>query len=240
MFNRFVLILLVSGIGVFGLTIFNPATVAAQANGSGDVVTQTVPDETVADKLVNRAKASWPWYVTRASGMVAAVTLVILLLSGIGQVTGYTFKLLDPLTAWASHRAIAIACGISIFIHIFSLLFDKFVGFNIFHLFVPWLSNYKPAVVFGLHLGSFWVAMGVIAFYLVWLVIVTSLLWVEKKPHIWKLIHLISYLIIAMVFVHALYLGTDLSHGIWRIFWYACGIAIALASIHRLWRAKTV
>lgn len=214
--------------------------ISAASNGSGDVVTQTVPGQTVAEKLTQRAKTSWPWYLTRASGLVAAITLIILILSGIGQVTGYTFKLLDPLTAWASHRAIGIACGISIFIHIFSLLFDKFVGFNLIQLFIPWVSNYKPAVIFGIHAGSLWVALGVLAFYLTWIVIITSLIWVEKKPHTWKLIHFLSYLVIAMVFVHALYLGTDLSHGIWRLVWWLIGIAIIVASIHRLWRAKTV
>lgn len=238
MFSKLILLMAVSGLSAFNMTLLAAPAYAA-TNGSGDVVTQTVPGQTVAEKYTQRAKLSWPWYISRASGIVAAVTLIILILSGIGQVTGYTFRLLDPLTAWASHRALGIACGVATIIHIISLLFDKFIGFNLLTLFVPWLSNYKPITLFGLHLGSFWVATGIIAFYLIWAVIITSLIWVEKKPYTWKIIHLISYFIMLLVFVHALYLGTDFSHGIWRVLWYALGVAIIIASVHRLWRAKT-
>lgn len=171
--------------------------------------------------------------------MVAAVLLVILMMSGIGQVTGYTFRFLDPLTAWASHRALGIAFGVSVLTHIFSLLFDNFVHFSFWQLLIPWHSNYKPVTLFGFHLGSLYVALGVLAFYGAALVVISSLLWVEKKPYLWKLIHLLNYLVILFVFIHALYLGTDLMHGILRWLWIVLGITIVFAVIHRLWRAKT-
>lgn len=213
---------------------------AAAAGGAGDVVVQTVPGQTVAQKLGTRAEASWPWYLTRASGLVAAAALVILMLSGIGQITGHSFKFLDPLTAWASHRALGITFGVSVLVHIFSLLFDKFVSFNIFQLLVPWLSNYSQAKVFGLHLGSLWVALGIFAFYLSAVVVITSLVWVEKKPHLWRLLHFLSYLIILLVFIHALYLGTDLTHGLLRALWWLAGLTIAAGVLVRLWRARTI
>lgn len=222
------------------LSLFNLRPVHAASSESGNIVVETIPGPTVAQKLGDRAKSSWSWYLTRGSGLVAAIALVILMLSGIGQVTGYTFRFLEPLTAWASHRALGITFGIAVFLHIFSLLFDKFVPFTILELLVPWLSDYKPVTLLGFHLGSLYVALGVLAFYLVALVIITSLVWVDKKPYIWKLIHLISYLVIVFVFVHALYLGSDLAHGVIRLLWVLSGFAIALAVLHRLWRAKTI
>lgn len=238
---RRLILLLVAIITILtaSLFAFSPQPALAVTKDSGDAVLQTVPDQTVADKISSRTRSSWPWYVTRASGMVAAFTLTILMLSGIGQVTGHTFKFLDPLTAWASHRALGITFGISVLIHMFSLLFDKFIPFTILQIFIPWLSDYRPAVIFGVHVGTLWVALGVLAFYLSALVVITSLVWVEKKPYIWKLIHLISYLIILFVFVHALYIGTDVSHGFFRLLWWGIGIAIVIASLVRLWRAKT-
>lgn len=213
---------------------------AQPTESSSDVIVQTIPGETVAEKITKRTKSSWSWYLTRASGLVAAVSLVILMLSGIGQVTGVTFKFLEPLTAWATHRALGIAFCVSIFLHIFTLLFDHFIHFNIFHLFIPWLSDYKPVTIFGLKLGSLYIALGVLALYGSVIVVISSLLWVDKKPYIWKIIHLLSYAVMLMVFVHALYLGTDLMHGWLRWLWIGVGIGVVIAIIHRLKRAKTL
>lgn len=222
-----------------GVLLGRPAIVRAETT-SGDIVVQTIPGPTVAQKLTARTKTSWSWYISRGSGLVAAVALVVLMLSGIGLVTGYTFRFLEPLTAWASHRALGLVFGVSVLVHILSLLFDHFVPFNLLQLLVPWLSSYKPVTIIGLHLGSLWVALGVLAFYGAFAVVITSLLWVEKKPYIWKLIHLLSYMIILFVFIHALYLGTDLMHGVLRWLWIMSGVGIGVAVLHRLWRAKTI
>jgi len=216
------------------------SAVLAQTPQFADVVVQDVPGPTVAQKFTARAKTSWPWFVARGSGMVAAVALVLLMLSGIGQITGDTFRFLEPLTAWASHRALGITFGVSVLVHMVTLLFDTFVPFNILQLLVPWLSSYRPVTLFGAHLGSLYVALGVLSFYGVAIVVITSLLWVEKKPYLWKWIHLTSYLLMVFVFVHALYLGTDLAHGILRLLWIALACAIGLAALYRLWRAKTI
>ena len=223
---------------VVSLASLMPRQVLAASDTN--ITVQTVPGQTVGQKLGARAKASWPWYVTRASGLVAATALTIMILSGIGQVTGYTFKFLDPLTAWASHRALGIAFGVAVLIHVLSLLFDHFVTFNLLDILVPWLSHYRPVTLWGVHLGSLYVAFGVLAFYLLAIVIITSLLWVEKKPYIWKWIHLLSYIIVLLVFVHALYIGTDMAHGLIRWLWIGLGVCIVLATVHRVWRLRNV
>lgn len=221
-------------------TIAGVSTASAESNSSSAATAQPLAGTSVAQRLTERAKTSWPWYVTRGSGLVAAAALVMLLLSGIGQVTGYSFTFLDPITAWATHRALGIAFGLAVIAHLLSLLFDHFVPFTIWQLLVPWLSPYKPLTVGNVHLGSFYVALGVLAFYLVAIVIITSLLWVEKKPYLWKLIHLLSYIIMLLVFVHALYLGSDLAHGIFRLLWVLLVVGIAGAGVYRLWRVKTI
>jgi methionine sulfoxide reductase heme-binding subunit len=215
------------------------ARVAAQSKNFADVVVQDIPGPSVAQKFTTRAKTSWPWFLVRGSGIIAAVTLLLLMLSGIGQITGDTFRFLEPLTAWASHRALGLTFGVAVLVHMFGLLFDTFVPFTILQILVPWLSHYKPVTIFGMHLGSLYVALGVLTFYGTVLVIVSSLLWVEKKPTLWKWIHISSYMLMAFTFVHALYLGTDLSHGFFRLLWVLLAAVIAAASIIRLLRAKT-
>ncbi len=226
-------------VSVSTLFVANP-TYAETQNSSGNIVVQTIPGPTVVEKVSARAETSWPWYVTRASGIVAAAALFMLILSGIGLVSGGAFRFLEPLTAWASHRALGITFGVSVLIHMFALPFDHFVTFSILDLFVPWLSNYKPLDIAGFHLGSVFVALGVLAFYGVALIIITSLVWIDKKPRTWKILHLMSYIVLLFVFIHALYLGTDLAGGVLRLVWLVIGLVVALAILYRLWRAKTI
>ena len=208
--------------------------------GTGNITVQTIPGPTVAQQLAHRTSSSWSWYLTRASGLIAAIALVILMLSGIGQLTGYSFRFLEPLTAWASHRALGITFGVAVLIHMFTLLFDHFVPFTLLTIFIPWLSTYKPLTIAGIQFGSLYVALGVLAFYATIMVILTSLFWIDKKPYIWKITHLTSYFIIAAVFVHALYIGTDLASGWLRWLWIGLALLITGAIIHRLRRVKTI
>ncbi len=238
---RRLLVLCVTLLAVLATSSLGNSTVFAQSSdGSGTIVVQTIPGQSVAQKVSSRATASWPWYVTRAAGIVAAIALFVLILSGIGLVSGGMFRFLEPLTAWASHRALGITFAVATIIHMSSLLFDHFVSFSVADLFIPWLSTYKPVTIAGLQLGSLFVALGVLAFYGAALIMITSFTWIDKKPRFWKITHFMSYFILVLVFVHALYLGTDFAEGGMRLLLVAIGLLIGLALLYRLWRAKTI
>lgn len=208
-----------------------------QSNGP-DVLINPVNGPSVTHQLINRTKSAWPWYITRAAGLMAAFLLVSLILSGVGLITGYTFKFLEPLTAWATHRAIGLAFMVSVIIHGFALLFDQYVPFNISQALIPFISNYRQASIDGYHLGSIYVALGIIAFYIILAIILTSLFWIDKKPYKWKTVHFLSYLVMIFVFFHALYLGTDLMHGTFRYLWIIAGILVTITIIYRLQRSR--
>jgi len=224
---------------LLGVGLLFPSPKVA-AVSSGEVTVAAAPNGKVGNRIHERFESSWPWYVSRASGLVAALALIVLMLSGIGQITGRTFRYLDPLTAWASHRALGITFTVAVLVHVVLLLFDHFISFNILDILIPWLSDYKPLTLFGVKLGSLYVALGVLAMYLVLIVTITSLLWVEKKPHTWKWLHLLSYIAVAFVFVHALFIGTDLASGPLRWLWLALNGAVLAAVVARLWRAWTI
>ena len=209
-------------------------------NSSPDILVNPVQGPTAAQRLSARAKASWPWYITRAAGLIAAIALVALMLSGVGLITGYTFKLIEPLTAWATHRALGILFAVSVIIHVVALLFDRYVPFTIAQAMVPFISNYRSVTIGGYHLGSLYIALGIFAGYGILAIIISSLLWIDKKPHTWKFIHFLAYLIMIFVFFHALYLGTDLAHGIFRILWIGFGLIVGIAIIYRLRRAHSI
>ena len=125
-------------------------------------------------------------------------------------------------------------------VHIIALLFDKFVPFTIIQVLVPFASSYKPVVLLGMHVGTLWVALGVIAFYAVAIVVITSLVWIEKKPYTWKLLHLLAYLIAVFVFFHSLFIGTDLAGGLLRLLWIVSGIGLLAVTFIRIRRAGTL
>lgn len=223
-------------VGVFALS---PATTHATNVDNGTTSVKTIQGESLSNLVTTRAKNSWPWYIVRASGLVAGVTLIILILSGIGSVTGHTFRFLEPLTAWATHRALGIVFVVTTIIHMVGLLFDHFVSFDLLSILVPWVSDYKPVTLFGLQLGSLYVAFGVLAFYGALAILLTSLFWVDKKPKVWKALHISSYVVIAFVFLHGLFLGTDTATGIIRLLWVLGGILVVLAALARLRRVGT-
>ncbi len=223
---------------VVSISLITQPAFAAESTGTSATV-DSIKQDSFDKQLVAKAQHSWPWYLTRAAGLVAAVSLVVLMLSGVGQITGHTFRFLEPLTAWASHRALGIAFGVSVLIHMGALLFDSFVSFGLLDILVPWLSDYRPVSIGGVSFGSLYVALGVLAFYVVMLIIISSLAWVDKKPATWKFIHLLSYLAILLVFVHSLYIGTDLAGGALRSLWFAGHFFVLFAVVLRLWRART-
>lgn len=76
--------------------------------------------------------------------------------------------------------------------------------------------------------------------YIAGIIIVSSLLWVEKKPVLWRFLHYGGYLLVLLVFLHALYLGTDLKQGVLRIIWFLIGGAIFIGVVSRMYRAGTI
>lgn len=194
--------------------------------------------QTVGQKATQRAKDLGAWYIVRASGLVGAALLVLLMLSGMGLVTGFTYRFLEPLTAWAVHRAMGIALLWSIAVHMGVLLIDKIHQFRVVDLFVPFMTNGKPypdTSNWGLGMG-----LGVMATYAAMAVVATSILWINTRVRRWRLIHFISYGLAVAVFIHGLFVGTDLSKGYARILWVAFGVVIVVGIVARLFRAGTI
>jgi hypothetical protein len=223
-------------------TVFLPSSAYALPVGVGySTPTMVVADGTsVAQQVIVKAKTSWSWYATRASGLVAALLLILLILSGIGQVTGMTYRIVEPLAAWGLHRALGIAFGVSVVVHVVVLLFDKFAPFTLLQVLIPFKSNYMPVTIAGHYFGSLYVACGVFALYAAAIVILTSLFWIDKKPVLWRLAHYLSYLLVILIFFHGLFTGTDTRHGFVRVIWWFFGALLVMGITSRLRRAWTI
>lgn len=185
--------------------------------------------------------ASWPWYLVRGSGFTAAALLILLMISGIGQVTGLTYKVLEPVKAWAVHKAMALAlCGV-IVVHVIGILIDKFVSFSLLQVLVPFQTSYtNGSRILGVSFGPWAVSLGILAMYGVVIIVATSLGWIDTHKRTWRWLHYLGYFVMLAAFLHGLSVGTDLRYGTFRAVWIGALLVVLLAVISRLARAGTL
>ncbi len=196
---------------------------------------------TAAQLAQTRVVDSWAWYIIRAAGFTAAGLIVLLVLSGIGQVTGLTYKYIEPLKAWAIHKALALALCAAVVIHVLFLLVDHYVKFSVPQILIPFVSKYSNNTSFlGIALGWAAIAMGILAAYGIIILVASSLGWIETKKKTWRKLHYISYAVAVLVFLHALYSGSDLKYGLFRKVWILIGIVVVIGIVMRITRSKTI
>jgi hypothetical protein len=112
----------------------------------------------------------------------AAGLLFLLMISGIGQVTGLTYRFIEPVKVWVVHKALAIALCAAIAIHGGFLLIDQYVHFSFGQLLIPFVATYSNSTtLLGINLDRFAVTTGIFAMYGVAITVITSLLWIDKK-----------------------------------------------------------
>lgn len=171
----------------------------------------------------------WPWYFSRAAGIVAYLFLFLVMLSGIMIRTKTIYDFMSPSSAWAIHQYIGITLMIAIFAHIFSLLFDSFLGFSIKELLIPFGSEFDPIPV----------GLGVIALYIFAIVIMSSLFYKIKAPKLWRLLHYLAYPIFILAFIHGVSIGSDTSTPWMQIIYWSTASVMVVATGYRMfynWR----
>lgn len=166
----------------------------------------------------------WPWYISRASGIVAYVFLFLIMSSGILIKTKSIYDFMSPSTAWTVHQYFGITLIIAILTHIFSLLFDGFLNISIKELFIPFISNFEPVFV----------GFGVIALYLFAIVIISSLFYKLKTPKLWRALHYLSYPVFVLVFAHGVAIGSDSKMPWMQIVYWSTASMMAVLTIYRI------
>jgi methionine sulfoxide reductase heme-binding subunit len=146
--------------------------------------------------------AQLPWYVARASGIVAWVLLSGSVLWGLSMTTR-TFRrrvrrpwLLDL------HRFLGGLAVIFTGIHVAAILADTYVHFGLAEVLVPLASKWRPIPV----------AFGIVGLYLLAAVEVTSLVRDRIPNQLWRRVHFLSFPLYVVTTVHMLTAGTDRRH----------------------------
>lgn len=155
------------------------------------------------------------WYFSRSSGMVAGILLVLSLVWGAFMATRALRPLDRPAWMLAMHRWFSGLAVVGVVVHLVALVADNYVHFGVKELLVPMASSWKPGAV----------AIGVVATYLFVLVQATSLAMKRLPKRLWRSIHITSYVMTWMVFMHAGLAGTDVSNRVYQV------VALLLAII---------
>ena len=140
-----------------------------------------------------------PWYVARASGLVAWALLAgsvvwgLLMTSKVVRRRVKNAWLLD-LHRWLGGLALTFTA-----IHILAIMSDTYVHFGLASVLVPFASHWHPAAV----------AWGVASLYLLAAVELTSLVRRHLNYRLWRRIHFLSFPLFVMSTLHGLTAGTD-------------------------------
>ena len=164
------------------------------------------------------------WYFARSSGMVAAIMLVLSLVWGAFMATRALRPLDRPAWMLAMHRWFSGLAVVGVIIHLAALVADSYVQFGVKELLVPMASSWKPGAV----------AIGVVATYLFVLVQVTSLVMKRLPKRLWRGIHLTSYVMTWMVFMHAGLAGTDVPNRVYEVVALLLAIVAVTATMLRV------
>jgi DMSO/TMAO reductase YedYZ heme-binding membrane subunit len=137
---------------------------------------------------------------------------------------------MSPSAAWSLHRAIGSTLLVSVAAHLGGLLLDSFIKLRFADVLIPFVSSYETTLI----------SLGIIGFYLLLIVLGTSLYTMSGHPRLWRALHILGFPMFVLIMLHGLLLGTD-RHQAWMLglYWGSAGL-ITSALIYRLvWRYRS-
>ena len=163
------------------------------------------------------------WFTSRAAGIVAWVLLSASVIAGMSIATRDS-RILPAGWPLDLHRFLSLLSLIFLGVHLVALVPDNFVHFGWAELFIPMASTWQPGAV----------AWGIVGFWLVVAVQVTSLLRARMPRRIWRTVHMLSFVVWVSATVHLFMAGTDASHPAFRVVQAIVITAVAGLFIRRI------
>ncbi len=139
------------------------------------------------------------WFVARASGITAWALATLSVLWGMALATRVFGR--DVTAPWLLdlHRFLGALTVTFVVVHMAGLFLDQYVHFSLSDLLVPYSTTWRPEAV----------AWGIVAFYVLLAVELTSLVMKRIPKKVWHTIHLSSFGLYVMSTIHLLLAGTD-------------------------------
>jgi DMSO/TMAO reductase YedYZ heme-binding membrane subunit len=164
------------------------------------------------------------WYLNRGSGVALLVVLTVTLALGILTARSGRSRLVPRFVGQQVHRNLGVLSLVLVVGHAATAIVDSYVDIRWWQAFSPVGATYKPL----------WLGLGSIAFDVMLLVVLTSLLRERLGQRAWKVVHLLGYLSWPLALVHSVGIGTDAPSSWGRQVGLACIAAVAAVSVVRI------
>ena len=162
------------------------------------------------------------WYVARAGGFLTWGLSAFSILWGLLISSRALGKRISGPRLLDLHRFVGGLSVVFVFVHIAALRLHEFedLDFGFKELFVPMASDWHPGAV----------AYGIVAFYLLIAVEITSLLHRRIGSSVWRRVHYGGFVVFLLGSIHALKVGTDVQNpAIWWPAAIMCAAIVGLA-----------
>jgi DMSO/TMAO reductase YedYZ heme-binding membrane subunit len=168
------------------------------------------------------------WYTARSGGIVAWALLTASVLFGLALSTKVFGKRPRPNWLLDLHRFLGGAAVVFTVVHVVSILLDEFVHFSVADVLIPFASSWKPGAV----------AWGIVGFYLLLAIEITSLLRSRISKKLWRMTHYASFPLFVVASIHALTAGTDRSTLLLRYGVIVSAVAVLVLTLVRIDRSE--
>lgn len=172
----------------------------------------------------------FPWLFSRAAGILAFILLTASSAFGLVISSRAFQKIFPGADAYEFHRTISILSVFAVVAHFVSLLFDRFFGLTILDALIPFHFAREGAVSAGGFDLRLPIAFGIIAFYLIVLLVVTAEFRSKMPPKTWRIVHYVSFAAYPLFLLHGFMSGTDSREG-WMRAIYALSSTIMIVLI---------
>lgn len=158
---------------------------------------------------------TWEW--TRASGLISFFLLFLSILAGLWHSTPTVTK------AWKTrlfffHQTIGWLGFLVIIFHAMILLYDQYVSYRWYEVFLPFMSDEHRLLV----------GIGTLAFYGIFLILLSSDMMKKVGRSLWKKIHLFSLPAYLLALVHGTLLGTDRTSSFMQLIYTGTSILLLI------------
>ncbi len=165
-----------------------------------------------------------PWYVSRATGVVAMVLLSMVVVLGVMVSRRVRVPGLPRFAAAELHRRVSLIAAVFLALHVLSAVTDRYVSIPPTATVIPFTSAYERLPV----------GLGAIAADLGIAVVLTSLLRARIGRRAWRAVHWLGYAAFPVALLHGFTSAKDLRSGAVLIVTGTCALAVAAAVCYRL------
>jgi hypothetical protein len=151
--------------------------------------------------FINRAndRSNMSWYLIRTAGITAYILLTASVVWGLAVTARFTKNWSPGALSMLLHSTLSWLAVASSILHALLLLTDSYFHYDLSSIVVPFTGPYRPLAV-GLGTLACWLALAIAASFAVRN---------RLGQRAWKLLHITSYGLFAMVTFHALLAGSD-------------------------------